>query len=97
MLFRMVFVVSVVALLLGCGGGGGSGPACITAADCSAGTYCNFDDGGCGQTGGGTCEAIPSVCTQEVMPVCSCERITFNNECYAGAAAQSIAAMGSCA
>jgi hypothetical protein len=78
------------------GGGGGNGPACTTAADCGAGTFCNFDDGGCGQTGSGTCEAIPAVCSQEILPVCSCEQISFNNECYANAAAQSVATMGSC-
>lgn len=98
MLVRVILSLLVVSGLAACGGGGGdgSGPTCVTAADCAAGTFCHFADGGCGQTSSGTCESIPTVCTQDLIPVCSCEQITFNNECYANAAAQSVATMGNC-
>ena len=99
MLIRFLSTVLLATAITACGGGGGgggSGQSCTSSSECTQGSFWNFADGTCGRGGSGTCEAIPTVCTADVVPVCSCEQISFNNECYANAAAQSVATMGSC-
>ncbi|MCC6953587.1 MAG: hypothetical protein IT290_05675 [Deltaproteobacteria bacterium] len=79
----------------GCSGGGGS--SCTTSDECGAGQYCNFTDFSCGAAGGkGDCEPVGTACTLDSAPVCSCDRLTFVNECWAAADSQSLRAPGEC-
>jgi hypothetical protein len=97
MLLRSLSTLLLATTLTACGGGGGgSGPSCTSSSECAQGSFCDFADGTCGSGGSGSCEPIPTVCTAEVIPVCSCEKISFSNECFANAAAQSVATMGNC-
>jgi hypothetical protein len=90
-----------------CGGGGsgksGSGNDCASNANCPVGEFCNFIDLSCGSTGlPGSCTTIPILdcnlptSSELVGAVCSCERLTFNNQCWAESAGQSISAAGEC-
>lgn len=85
-------------------GGGGSGAKCsnILGQQCGAGEFCNFTDGTCGETGTeGVCQPLTvTACTgpaiSQAAPVCACTGITFDNDCWAGAAGQSVRAPGIC-
>ena len=49
---------------------------------CQSGEFCEIADGSCGaadQTG--MCEAVPEVCTEEYVPVCGCNGLTYPNDC----------------
>ena len=71
-------------------------PCSATGPDCGTGQFCNFPvTAGCGNDPG-TCEAIPSMCSQEFLQVCGCDRVTYNNECLARAAGTSVAGPGPC-
>lgn len=87
----------------GCGGSdnarGGSSCGGLRGVQCAASSFCNFaPEAACGagdQTG--TCEPIPSVCTQDFTPVCGCDGRTYANACAAHAARVSVASSGECA
>ena len=85
----------------------GSGDECLSSATCPLGEFCNFTDFTCGASGlSGACTTIPVVdcnlpavepdVTAIVGPVCTCDRLTFNNQCFAEAASQSLAGAGEC-
>lgn len=84
--------------LTACGGGGGGGDCNPSAGSfCGEGQYCAFFDGGCGLTGGsGSCASIPASCPADAGTVCTCENISFDNECFAAAAGLSVKAPGEC-
>lgn len=93
--------LSTATILSACGGGGGGGVSCGAGVGniCPEGQYCNFDDFACGENGkSGHCTEIPVGC--ELAPienVCSCEGISFFNDCYAAQAGQSVRSIGDCA
>ena len=94
-------VLSLVLLISACGGGGGGGGGgCNIVAGqlCDIGQYCAYSDNSCGKTGAsGTCTAIPLSCPAEGPAVCTCDSLTFNNQCLAAQSGQSIQAVGECA
>ena len=93
---KILYSVILAATLSACGGGGGS-QSCVLNSDCTSGTdYCKFADS-CGSSGQeGTCTAIPTTCDPAVANVCTCESLTFFNECFAAQAGQSVASAGQC-
>lgn len=98
---KMGFIL-LVGLLCSCtsGGGGGGGSSCGGAdgALCPDGQFCNFHDQACGAAdGGGTCESIPTSCDATLAPVCTCDLLTFDNECFANKAGQGVLSAGECA
>ncbi len=52
---------------------------------CGTDEYCDFTDRvGCGRTDiPGQCEARPTACTEDWVPVCGCDHQTYSNDCYA--------------
>jgi hypothetical protein len=71
-------------------------PCTATGLSCGLGLFCNFPvSAGCGNEPG-VCEAIPDQCSQQFVPVCGCDRVTYSNECLARAAGVSVAGPGEC-
>ena len=68
------------------------------AAQCPAGTFCDFDPGSnCGADDrGGHCAVIPEVCTREYMPVCGCDGQTHPTACTAHSNGVAVAHDGPC-
>src|SRR5947199_649337 len=69
-------------------------PACATSNDCGRASFCGRPIGACLKTG--TCVASPTACTATFDPVCGCNGQTYDNECSAGQAGVSVAALGPC-
>ena len=95
----LIFLVAVICSCTSGGGGGGGGSDCggATGAVCPDGQYCKYDDQACGTvSGGGSCETIPASCDAAASPVCTCDALTFDNECLAAKAGQSVANAGEC-
>lgn len=95
---RRILALSLGVLICGCGSGGGGGASCVLSSDCGADQYCQFAAGACGDDGNqGSCtELSGQACAEGGTPVCSCEGLTFFNECFAAAAGQSIRAQVDC-
>jgi len=89
--FKATVLVLALAVLAGCGGGNGG--SCTSNEACAENQFCKFTTG-CG--GSGACTDTTVGCTNEMTPACSCENLTFFNECWANAAAQSVSAPGEC-
>jgi len=66
-------------------------------ATCSAGYFCLYNAGTCGQAARiGTCSAPTVACPQISQPVCGCNGRTYNSTCEATAAGQSVNHDGAC-
>lgn len=87
-------------MLAGCpsGGGGGTKIECGGGAKfaCPSGLYCELGNGCGGIDKQGYCRRIPENCPLEESPVCSCDKHDYRNECYANAAAETVAYIGKC-
>lgn len=92
-------ILFVLILSSACGGGGGGGGGCNIAAGqfCDIGKYCVYSNNSCGRDGSsGSCTDIPPTCDTVAATVCTCDSLTFINECFAAQAGQSIQAAGEC-
>jgi len=76
----------------------GGGTMCSPTTTCAAGAFCEYPPGDCGMTTGsrGRCQAIPSVCPDYYAPVCGCDSITYDNNCYRQASQVALCYRGSC-
>ena len=96
-----VLVIGILSLAsCGGGGGGGGGGSCGGAGNtaCPEGQFCKYEDLACGAIETtGSCQEIPLLCDTTVSEVCTCDGLTFDNECLAEQAGQSVAAAGQCA
>jgi hypothetical protein len=75
----------------------GLGDACSAVGpSCGTDQFCKFPiSAGCGNTPG-TCELKPDMCTSQFLPVCGCDRNSYDNDCLASSAGVSVAAPGPC-
>jgi hypothetical protein len=66
---------------------------------CADGLYCNFPiSAACGSfDAGGTCAAVPTICTRELNPVCGCDGMDYSNPCEAARRGVAVRSMGACA
>jgi len=81
--------------------GGGATCGGIASLECAgANEFCNYEAGqGCDGTisdAAGKCEAMPSACTREYQPVCSCDRKSYGNKCEANSMGASVLHDGAC-
>ncbi len=76
----------------------GGEPGCYSNEECtdSSGTkqFCLYDVGVC--WGPGTCTDIPMTCPDLWAPVCGCDLLTYDNDCYAYQAGTSVQYEGAC-
>ena len=95
-----ITLFSIARCFASCGGGGGGGgnSCALDNLACPASEFCQFEAGECGDAGApGSCSALASSCGGEVAPVCTCDGLTFSNECLAKAGGHSVRASGECA
>ncbi|MBI2389643.1 MAG: hypothetical protein HYV09_08605 [Deltaproteobacteria bacterium] len=107
---RTAIACVVLVALIGCDGGepsgdGGVGDAATScggkaAIGCPTGMWCFFADGTCSTHDAlGTCrkrEALPCVAPAPGDEVCGCDGKTYQSQCVAISAGQSVARAGAC-
>ena len=68
-----------------------------TAGDtCGEGEFCKSEAGMCAMDAKGVCTAIPLMCPSVIDPVCGCDGMDYDNECFAAAAGVTVELMGMC-
>ena len=67
---------------------------CTSNLDCPKSAYCRFEPGTCAPPG--VCVLRPLMCPDVIDPVCGCDRVTYQNECFAAQAGVSILHEGEC-
>ena len=90
-IFILFFLISCnknSRTILECGGGGEF--------SCPEGTFCHYDQECGGVDAKGTCDIVPSDCSQEESLVCGCNGRTYSNECMANASKISVDYTGAC-
>jgi hypothetical protein len=83
----------------GGGAGGGSGVVCggLAGDICPDGEFCDYPDNLCGATDGqGVCATIPTMCTEELDPVCGCDGTIHDNPCFSHGAGTDVSNLGNC-
>jgi len=71
-----------------CGGAGD--------ASCGANQFCQRPAGQCSETAQGVCVDTPACCSGASAPVCGCDGVTYQNECFAATAGVTVASQGEC-
>jgi hypothetical protein len=70
----------------------------IVGIPCGEGEFCEMPDDTCSSADlGGTCVAVPQICTHQYDPVCGCDNVTYPNDCERRAALVNKGHDGACA
>ena len=69
----------------------------IVGISCSVGEWCEFPADMCQVSDNvGACEAVPTMCTRQYLPVCGCDNRTYGNDCERRAAKVQKRSSGAC-
>jgi len=83
------------------GGGGDAGPVklCggLAGISCAESDYCDYEEDNCGEGDfQGVCRPRPTSCEPDVMRVCGCDNMAYDNKCLAAMAGWDFAEIGLC-
>jgi Kazal-type serine protease inhibitor domain len=81
---RLAASFVILAALMSAAGAAGVGDTCggVANISCDAGLWCEPQAGQCGAADiSGKCVRVPDVCIEVMMPVCGCDKKTYNNDC----------------